>query len=311
MSISAIHIHVSEREVAHTWPDGQKDDAAWEDCTFCAAIEFARLCHDAGIPATHAEAELLRDASGRKPTGGTNVGDVIRGLQGRYGWLTGYVQASSYAELRTTLVPGTAAVSQGRLAAFLFGHSLRRWDPGFVGGHAVLLINDGDPSGPWWCDPLAPKGQYRGERVTWSEVRTYVLGLGGTHLVAPLLAPALPDTGTGEEMTVPIGNDAGYLVRLSVGDQLYSQPTAAAELVKVSTAQTVNGYFYTGTGYIAIGITTGGDQVLAYVRSQDVTVTPQPTDCAAAIAAAVEPVKHELAGVKDRLVRIHGLSNVT
>ena len=26
------HIHVSEREVSHTWPDGQQDDGKWEDC---------------------------------------------------------------------------------------------------------------------------------------------------------------------------------------------------------------------------------------------------------------------------------------
>lgn len=35
-----MHNHVSEREVARTWPDGQKDDSRWEDCMWCSVVEW-------------------------------------------------------------------------------------------------------------------------------------------------------------------------------------------------------------------------------------------------------------------------------
>ncbi|HXG40207.1 MAG TPA: hypothetical protein VNJ28_04620, partial [Candidatus Limnocylindrales bacterium] len=100
------HVHVSERETAHRWPDGRLDDRAWEDCRFDAGVELLRAAgHD--VPPTHAEAEAIRADSGLPPTGGSRPDDLARGVRRRYGvdlpaWIGGG------PEVVAALRPGTA-----------------------------------------------------------------------------------------------------------------------------------------------------------------------------------------------------------
>lgn len=185
MTLPASHVHVSEREGAHRWPDGRWDDSRWEDCAWAVAIEWLRLTYDPTIPATHPEAELLRAASGEPPTGGSNTGDVIRGIRNRYKLTVGPALSDStmLAQLKT---PGTAVIAGGKLGNFPAGHRLRRWDPPFTGGHSVLLVRLDDGT-LWWCDPLAPTGTYKGEKVTEAEAKTFITGFAGSHLARPLL----------------------------------------------------------------------------------------------------------------------------
>lgn len=172
------HIHISEREVAHTWPDGQHDDAAWEDCTWCAAVMLARAAHDPSIPATHAEAEALRAASGEGPLGGSNTYDVLRGYARRYGWVPINVGHSA-SDVVNSLLPARVALVSGSMGAFPDGHRLRRFDPKFGGAHAIFAARMDDSDRVWWDDPLAPTGAYRGEWVTMGELSSFVMALGG------------------------------------------------------------------------------------------------------------------------------------
>jgi hypothetical protein len=192
MPAPAGHVHVSEREGAHVQPDGQWDNASWEDCLWVGGVEQARLCHDRKIEALHLEAELLRDASGEPPTGGSNTFNLEAGFTERYGWRegpgsAGYQRVSGFVALRAALTPGRCANVAGSFRLFPAGHRLRRWDPSYVLGHNVLLICLLDGT-LWWCDGLAPStGSYSGEPVTWEEVKTYVAGWDGQHIVATLL----------------------------------------------------------------------------------------------------------------------------
>ncbi len=206
LAILANHTHISEREVAHTWPDGRKDDSQWEDCTFDSGVEYARLTIDPGIPATHREAEALRAASGKGPLGGSNIGDLRAGIKARYGKAPGPT-STSFSELWADLTPGTAAVSQGSMGAFASGHSLRRHDPGFAGAHAVLVIRPfGGADRVWWCDPLAPKGKYEGEWVEKADLRLYVRGLNGAqHISRAIIRPtSVIVTPTPEPASTPV-----------------------------------------------------------------------------------------------------------
>lgn len=163
------HVHVSEREGAHVWPDGRLDDAAWEDCLWSSAVEWVRALGRA-VPATHAEAEGLRAASGQGPLGGSTLDDLRRGLDARYR-LAMPAPVSGAAAVVAALEPGMAAVVTGSLGGFPAGHRLRRWQPGFTGGHAVYLERGLD--GTWlWCDPLAPVGASP-DRVAEADVRTF------------------------------------------------------------------------------------------------------------------------------------------
>lgn len=190
----AQHNHVSEREIAHRWPNGQWDDAAWEDCTFMTGVEWCRLTHSRAIPPTHFEGERLRQSSGSRPSGGTNIDDLSRGIRRRYGYNPG-TSIRGFGELWRQLKPGKAAVCQGVMGVFPYGHRLRRWDRGFNGKHCVLVVRVDASDRVWWCDPLAPEGwaggpqgsaPYSGEWVTKAELKRYVDGIyaaGGRHLV--------------------------------------------------------------------------------------------------------------------------------
>lgn len=311
MKLPFEHEHVSEREVAHNWPDGQHDDGAWEDCTYCSGLELARLCFDIGIPATHAEAELLRDASGKPPTKGANVGDLIRGVQRRYGWLTGYVEVAGFDILWATLQQGMAAAAAGRPAAFPYGHRLRRWDRNFVGLHRSLIIRLDDTDRVWWCDPLAPAGAYRGEWMTKAELRTYVLGGPGTHLVAPL-SVGLPDTGTGDTVkgidfecvrpapgTFTFTDDNAVMLPTN-GDPPI--PVITKDYERTTFAEIVmTGSLYSGRqGWLA-GQGTQAVICMAFTGRFKAATLP-PADCSA-IASQLATAKARIATIKDKVAK--------
>jgi len=191
MPLPSTHRHVSERETAHRWPDGQWDDSRWEDCSWDSAIEFARAAKTSAIPATHTEAEHLRDDAGERPTGGSNIDDVRRGLARRYRWSTGYTVAYNFSQLWAALTKGKVAVVQGSMGAFPAGHRLRRWQPSYAGPHAVCAFRLDGTDNVWWCDPLAPYGVgYKGQWVTKADLKRFVDKLtsaGGRHLIAKYL----------------------------------------------------------------------------------------------------------------------------
>jgi hypothetical protein len=172
------HVHVSEREAVHRWPDGTFDDAAWEDCLWASAIEWLRAI-GRNVPATHAEAEALRAASGQGPLGGSGFRHLILGAKNRYD-LTVPPPGMKSAFL-AAFRPGVAAVIAGSLGGLPAGHKLRRWEPGFTGGHAVYVERTTDAI--LWCDPLAPVGSSPDrvalddvERFLWSGVACAVWG---------------------------------------------------------------------------------------------------------------------------------------
>jgi hypothetical protein len=169
------HVHVSEREVEHRWPDGRLDDARWEDCLWASAVEWVRAT-GRPVPPTHAEAEALRAASGQGPAGGSTFADLARGLQARYGLVMPSVRYGWQA-VTSAFVPGRASIVTGSMGAFPAGHRLRRWDPGFAGAHAVFV--ESLPTGEAvWCDPLAPAvvdgRRWTGELVGRAEVETFM-----------------------------------------------------------------------------------------------------------------------------------------
>jgi hypothetical protein len=183
MAVPSRHTHVSERETAHRWPDGQYDNSAWEDCLWCSAIMWLRLVRSASIPATLREAELLRDASGEPTYGGSNMDDLKRGLARRYGFYN-FTTHYSADSLWAALTPGKAAVVQGDYGDL--PSTLRRWQSSYAGGHAVMVIrSDTSPYG-WWDDPLAPSGiGYRGQWVHRDTIKRFANGQAGArHIVA-------------------------------------------------------------------------------------------------------------------------------
>lgn len=188
------HVHVSEREIAHTWPDGQKDDGKWEDCLWCSIVEWLNETYK-DIPDTLVYAELLRDASGEPPTGGSNFTDVQRAFVALKIPIT--LEPKFFPTFWTRLAPGRSGVANGNMGNFPAGHRLRRHDPGFASGHTVEVHRPDTTERVWWCDPLAPKGTYTGEWVTKAELQKFMApswtGVVGTVLPKPVPPPAGDD----------------------------------------------------------------------------------------------------------------------
>jgi hypothetical protein len=317
MALPANHIHISERESAHYWPDGRYDDARWEDCAFDTAVEWARVTHDSNIPATHVEAEALRAASGLGPSGGATIDRVRAGLQARYGFAG--TKAVGFAALWAALKPGTAACVQGSMGAFPLGHRLRRFLPSFAGIHQVTAFRLDATDRVWWCDPLAPAGTYNGEWVSKAELAAYVNGFAGNgHAVAPIMEDAVITIETTmfpegpRRFSIAAGKTVhGYSPASStpVKTQTFvSGSSASAKAIAVIT-QVPNRVPY-GTFYL------GADGVFTnlYIPISEVTLAPAPVspapvdltpfsqeDIDAAVVAAVTPLNARIAGIKKKV----------
>lgn len=201
-----MHDGISEREVAHYWPDGQWDNAAWEDCTWDSGLMWYRDSYDSSRPSTHYEAERLRQAAGEKPSGGSNPFDFARGVQKRYS-KTVVKPITGWSNLKTALGVGYNALTSGSMGVFPYGHRLRRPQPSFGGAHAVHAAKVDTIARYWVTNPLFAE-DHDGEWWTEDELRRYVQGLpGGYHLVAktlPVPVP-VPPKPSAQTVTVPKG----------------------------------------------------------------------------------------------------------
>lgn len=213
------HDHISERE----------SDGSWEDCTWDAGLEFYRIAFDASRPATHAEAQALRAASGEPTTGGSNVGDFRRGVTRRYNRALP-AAVGGFSALWTLLSPGTVALVQGSMDAFGPTHRLSRWQRGFDGGHAVMVARLPDGT-LWWCDPLGTDVGYIGEPITKAELKSFVDAFRGEHIVAPI---------KGLTQEAPVANLTsylpGYVAKVKADSNIRREPRIAADRLHLTTA---------------------------------------------------------------------------
>lgn len=232
MNLPDWHRHVSERQPGR-----------WIDCTWDSGVEFVRLTHDKGIPATHAEGDALRASGGRALGGGGNIGDLRMGIRNRYGYWPS-LPVGNFNSLWGALIPGTAAVVQGSMAAFGKRHPLSRFDPTFDGGHAVLVIRLDETDRVWWCDPEGPASGYNGEWVTKAELSRFVNDFPGQHIVAPILSVAQEVNSVELTKYLP-----GYTATIKGTSNIRVQPVIASAKVRATTAAE--------TGSVVIGTVLG------------------------------------------------------
>lgn len=168
------HIHITERE-----PDG-----SWEDCTWMGGLEFYRDAIDPSKPATHAEGQALRAASGEPLTGGSNLGDFRKGVAARYHRTL--PPAVSNKTILTALKPGYVGTVQGSMSAFGPLHPLSKWDRNFDAGHNVWVART--PGGViLWCDPEAPTTADVPVLISEDNLQRFVNAFAGEAIVAPAL----------------------------------------------------------------------------------------------------------------------------
>lgn len=168
----------------------------WTDCTWSSGLMFANKATATAArlhgmyPATRAEREALRAASGDR-TGGSSLYDLRLGIERRYGWTFSLI-AISWSSFILRMKRGDGAIVQGLYSA-LPSH-YQRWDRNFAAkgprsAHAMYFQGHDragnqhiDPSTGvltdlFVCDPLG-RGTYRGEWIPASDVRRYSLAIG-------------------------------------------------------------------------------------------------------------------------------------
>src|SRR5262245_19169546 len=136
----------------HVFPDGTLKNPIPEDCVWDAGLMEFLGSHPGGAPATHHEAEELRNEATGNPFGPSNTEGLLRGFKVRYDFVPTRLAAGPDS-IRRALKPGTIATVSGHLSNLPAGHRLRRFSPAFSGGHRSCVLNDGsvlvlDPLGP-------------------------------------------------------------------------------------------------------------------------------------------------------------------
>lgn len=182
------HVHVSE-----------VPDSPVVECTTASVLEVVRAVLNGDPrqpPASPAEREALRQASGAPDNAGASLDDLQRGVSARYGLSLPVGPMPDLA----SLPDGTFLAVQGNM--HVVTDRLKKWDTAFgarpVAAHCVCVYRLAGKL--MWCDPLAPWYAYTGEPVAAETVYRYFQALPGArvmrgqlHSTEDQMLPAEPD----------------------------------------------------------------------------------------------------------------------
>ena len=147
----------------------------WDQCTECAYLMVLEWAGQSFPLGAYTAAERDAFDAAHEPDfagGGATFPICDKGSDKRYGLTLRRIADGTRTGLTRELsTVGNALAIAGRLSHFPPGHFLRRWQPSFSGGHAIAVVNDGQPK-LLWLDPLAPDG-HPGDRVSISDVLTF------------------------------------------------------------------------------------------------------------------------------------------
>jgi hypothetical protein len=151
----------------------EREPGAWTECSEAAYLMALLAGGFDRFPLgayTDAERDALDAAIGFDREGGGNMlTDVDAGSLARYGVRLRPLADGTRAGLRWALEqPDRALVVTGTFRGLPAGHVLRRWQPGFIGGHAWTVLPDG-AGAVLWLDPLAPD-DHPGDKATVDDV---------------------------------------------------------------------------------------------------------------------------------------------
>jgi len=161
--------------VALVWSESPEPNATGlKDCTYSAGLSalvgggFTKF--PLGIY-TVAEREALERSDAQPNETGASLDDLIVAVKKRYGidWHKSSIALLAQHHSRNDLL----FIIQGKNGNLPAGHSLRRWDPTYIGGHAVTIQPTGNGTSVRWLDPEAPM-KYNGDIVAWTTVMKWI-----------------------------------------------------------------------------------------------------------------------------------------
>jgi hypothetical protein len=145
-----------------------------KDCTYSAGLQGLVFGGFTKFPLgvyTVAEREALERSDDQPNETGASLDDLIVAVKRRYGitWSKSRVALMLELHARSDL----AFIIQGSPGNLAAGHTLRRYDPPFTGGHCVTITPTGDGTHVKWYDPLAPM-KSGGDVTTWATVTKWI-----------------------------------------------------------------------------------------------------------------------------------------
>lgn len=242
----------------------ERESGDWEDCTWASGVMMQNAAYGtAKVPSTQQEYEALRKASGDSMTGGSNIGDLVRGFKARYKYDIPNIEPDDVIDLWGHLKPGTGAVVQGSMGAL--SDYWRRHDPDFSGAHAVYVSRDDDLERVWWMNPLAP-ASYPGEYMYKVELMDFWDGLEGARINKVVIGSRGEDVGVKVNITAAwqgkatVRGDGHSAFQLADGEfiavpdgqvrEVYAKGTLGQEITSGNTT------FPVGTKVVLIGTET-------------------------------------------------------
>lgn len=183
------------------WSERDDPGGAWRDCTYSAGLMALVHAGEAEYPLgvyTAAEREALERSDSRADETGANAYDLDQAIRNRYNRELHRPVWQGLGSLLDT--PGLCLVLPGYPANLGAGHWLRRWDPGFAGGHriAVLTLRGAAADEVLWLDPLAP-WRYPGDVTNRADVWAFF----GTMPVAEIRYSVLDEWAPAPEPPPP------------------------------------------------------------------------------------------------------------
>lgn len=271
---------------------GELHATGWKDCVYSsglmALIYGGFTVFPLGIY-TDKEREAL-ERSDDQPDETWSTDDILAvAVQRRYGLTLRPLDIELDPALDRI---GTALVLIGVNGRLPAGHTLRRWDPGFIGGHAVTVIPKGAGK-VLWLDPEAPMG-YAGDTTDTATVLRWANGRASTRVVRE---------GEFDMAQVEITNSTPMLMDVPAGAWLY-ELDGVTKLRTQDTALPGRGSPYAAGGKRAMYATVATIRRICLVAPVT-NIRPVPaTDCLPLVAAAVEPLKAQLSVANAKLSAI-------
>lgn len=144
------------------------------DCTYSAGLTGLVFGGFTKFPLgiyTVAEREALERSDAQPNETGASASDLVVAVKKRYGIEWSIQPASNMAKWHAREDVGW--IIGGRNGNLPAGHTLRRWDPGFIGGHRVFIVPTGNGTHVTWFDPEAPM-KYPGDLTDWATVSKWM-----------------------------------------------------------------------------------------------------------------------------------------
>lgn len=247
----------------------QRKTPPWDDCSLASGAMLADYATSGRIRLTAAQ---VRAESGVPDRPDASDPTTLEQMAHALSVLAPNVELDirrdlTWPQFTDRLRAGAGAVLQGRNAALT--PTLHRWDPAYMGGHAVFVMADA-PGTLWWMDPEAPAA-FPGESVREADVRRWALALtDGTHVYAALAQAPMQEE--------PMLNLAGFgttsrkAVVLAPRTGLFEHPGDAlpfARLAKESRVKAIGG---APGGWLCVVVSTAHDSPDGQKRPRGVYV---------------------------------------